>query len=222
MFSAISWQEYLISIVIFLILYYGYIWVGRIKTIIKNIDNLGDKTIATNTYNELGQLKSKVLGSGTDSMAYAYNIRGWLTGINKGYVDTYNSAANYFGEDLFYDYGFTNSQLSRAIAGVKWKAGGDTIARAYIFSYDNANRLVQADFSQNIRNTNTWTNSSVDDSVSNLSYDGGGNMLSMKQRGLLIGSSTTIDSLSYQYLVNVNSENSEGDIVCRHLGSSKI
>ncbi|HEX7458886.1 MAG TPA: hypothetical protein VF301_10660, partial [Ginsengibacter sp.] len=71
MFSAISWQEYLISIVIFLILYYGYIWVGRIKTIIKNIDNLGDKTIATNTYNELGQLKSKVLGSGTDSMAYA-------------------------------------------------------------------------------------------------------------------------------------------------------
>ena len=192
---------------------YTYDHVGRIKTIIKNIDGLGDKTIATNTYNELGQLKSKVLGSGIDSMAYAYNIRGWLTGINKSYVDTYNSATNYFGEDLFYDYGFTNNQLNGAIAGVKWKAGGDTIARAYGFTYDNPNRLTKADFSQNIRNTTTWTNSSVDYTVSNLTYDGGGNILTMKQRGLLIGSSTTIDSLTYSYFANSNQLQKVGDAI---------
>jgi hypothetical protein len=183
---------------------YSYDHEGRVKTIIKNIDNLGDKTIATNRYNELGQLQSKVLGSGIDSMAYSYNIRGWLTGINKGFVDTYNSATNYFGEDLFYDYGFTNTQLNGAIAGVKWKVGGDTIARAYGFAYDNANRLSKADFSQNIRNTTTWTNATVDFSVSGLTYDAGSNILSMNQRGLLIGSSTTIDSLNYQYFANSN------------------
>jgi RHS repeat-associated protein len=190
---------------------YSYDHVGRIKTIIKNIDGLGDKTIATNSYNELGQLQSKVLGSGIDSMAYAYNIRGWLTSINKSYVDTYNSATNYFGEDLYYDYGFTNNQLNGAIAGVKWKAGGDTIARAYGFAYDNANRLTKADFSQNIRNTTTWTNSSVDYTVSNLTYDGGGNILSMNQRGLLIGSSATIDSLNYTYFSNSNQLQKVGD-----------
>ncbi len=183
---------------------YSYDQVGRIKTIIKNIDGAGDKTIATDTYNELGELKSKVFGSGIDSVGYTYNIRGWLLGINKTFADTYNSSANYFGEDLFYDYGFTNTQLNGAIAGVKWKAGGDTIARAYGFSYDNANRLTKADFSQNIRNTNTWTNSTVDFTTSNLTYDNAGNILTMKQRGLQIGSSATIDSLTYTYYSNSN------------------
>ncbi len=183
---------------------YSYDQVGRVKTIIKNIDGTGDKTIATDTYNELGQLKSKVLGSSIDSLVYTYNIRGWLLGINKSFVDTYNSAANYFGEDLFYDYGFTNNQVNGAIAGVKWKGRGDTIARAYGFSYDNANRLTKADFSQNIRNTNTWTNSTADFTTSNLTYDDAGNILTMKQRGLMIGSSATIDSLTYTYYSNNN------------------
>jgi len=192
---------------------YSYDHEGRVKTIIKNIDNVGDKTIATNRYNELGQLQSKVLGSGIDSMAYTYNIRGWLTGINKGFVDTYNSVTNYFGEDLFYDYGFTNNQLNGAIAGVKWKTGGDTIARAYGFAYDDANRLSKADFSQNIRNTTTWTNATVDFSVSGLTYDAGSNILSMNQKGLMIGSSTTIDSLSYQYFANSNQLQKVGDAI---------
>jgi RHS repeat-associated protein len=131
-------------------------------------------------------------------------VRGWLTSINKSYTDTYNSAANYFGEDIFYDYGFTNSQVNGSIAGVKWKAAGDTIARAYGFTYDNANRVTKADFSQNVRNTTTWNNATTDFSVSNITYDGGGNLLSMSQKGLTIGSSVTIDSLKYQYYSNSN------------------
>ncbi len=183
---------------------YSYDAGGRLKTVIKNIDSHGDRTIATNRYNELGQLQSKILGSGIDSLLYTYNIRGWLTGINKGYVDNYNSIANYFGEDIFYDFGFINNQLNGAIAGIKWKAAGDTIARAYGFSYDNANRLMAADFSQNIRNTTTWNHATTDFSVSNITYDGGGNLLSMSQKGLTIGGSVTIDSLKYQYYSNSN------------------
>jgi len=119
-------------------------------------------------------------------------------------VDNYNSIANYFGEDIFYDFGFINNQLNGAIAGIKWKAAGDTIARAYGFSYDNANRLMAADFSQNIRNTTTWNHATTDFSVSNITYDGGGNLLSMSQKGLTIGGSVTIDSLKYQYYSNSN------------------
>jgi len=72
-------------------------------------------------------------------------------------------------------------------------------------------KFTKADFSQNIRNTTTWTNSSVDYTVSNLTYDGGGNILSMTQRGLLIGSSTTIDSLAYTYTANSNQLQKVGD-----------
>lgn len=183
---------------------YSYDAGGRLKSLTKNIDGLGDKTIATNRYNELSQLQSKVLGSGIDSMAYAYNIRGWLTAINKSYIDNYNSVANYFGEAVFYNFGFTTSQLNGAIAGVKWKAAGDTIARAYGFTYDNANRVTKADFSQNVRNTTTWNNATTDFSASNITYDGGGNILTMSQKGLTIGSSVTIDSLKYQYYTNSN------------------
>ncbi len=183
---------------------YTYDHVGRIKTIVKNIDGLGDKTITSNTYNELGQLAYKTLGSGIDSVNFTYNIRGWLLGINKNYVDNASSVKNYFGEDVFYDYGFTNSQLNGVIAGVKWKAGGDTTARAYGFSYDNANRLTLADFSQNVKGTSNWNNLTVDYTVSGLTYDGGGNILTMKQRGLEIGSSVTIDSLTYQCYANSN------------------
>jgi len=183
---------------------YSYDAEGHLKSLIKNIDSQGDKTVSQENYNELGQLQQKIYGASLETQNYTYNLRGWLTSINKSYTDTYNSAANYFGEDIFYDYGFTNSQVNGAIAGVKWKAAGDTIARAYGFSYDNANRLTIADFSQNIRNTSTWTNATVNFSASNLTYDGGGNIFSMSQRGLTIGNSAIIDSLKYQYYTNSN------------------
>jgi len=69
---------------------------GRLLTIAKNIDNASsDQTIATNTYNELGQLSNKQLGNNIENLAYAYNIRGWLTSINKNYL--LGSGSNYFG-----------------------------------------------------------------------------------------------------------------------------
>ncbi len=183
---------------------YSYDHIGRVKSIIKNIDSLGDKTVSQESYNELGQLKTKTFGSGIDSMNYQYNIRGWLLSINKGFIDTASSISHYFGESLYYDYGFTNSQVNGSIAGAIWKGRGDGIARAYGFSYDNANRLTTAYFSQQNQGSSSWTNDKVDFSVSSLTYDGGSNILIMKQRGLEIGSCVTIDSLNYQYFANSN------------------
>jgi len=183
---------------------YSYDAGGRLKSLIKNIDGLGDKTISQETYNESGQALQKIYGASLETQNYTYNIRGWLTSINKGFITTAGSTANYFGEALSYDYGFTNSQLNGSIAGATWKARGDGIARAYGFTYDNANRLTKADFSQQNEGFSTWTNSNVDFTTSGITYDGGGNIISMNQKGLTIGSSTTIDSLKYQYFANSN------------------
>ena len=75
--------------------------------------------------------------------------------------------------------------------------------RKYDFTYDKANRLLTADFNQ-------YTSSSfskaagVDFSVSNMSYDANGNILSMTQKGLKINTSPVIDYLSYTYASHSN------------------
>lgn len=184
---------------------YTYDHTGRVLTVSKNLDNSTIKTISTVAYNELGQVASKTIGSSVESQLYSYNIRGWLLGINNNYVTTPNSISNYFGETIAYDYGFTNSQLNGNIAGIKWKAAGDTTVRAYGYTYDNTNRLTVADFSQQNSGTSSpWTKDLVDFTVSGLKYDNGGNILAMKQRGLADASPVTVDSLTYQYFSNSN------------------
>lgn len=89
---------------------------GRLSAVYKNINGTGEKLLARNSYDELGQLKSKALGNKVvsntaqpiESLWYDYNIRGWLTGINKAYAKgEVATSANWFGMQLAYDYGFT-------------------------------------------------------------------------------------------------------------------
>lgn len=183
---------------------YSYDHAGRLDTVIKNIDNHGSKIISRISYNELGQPTTKVLGANLETQNLEYNIRGWLKAINKNFINTPNSTSAWFGETIFYDSGYTVNQFNGAIAGVKWKGGGDGIARGYEFSYDNANRLTAADFKQQNSGSTSWTKDKVDFSVSGLSYDANGNILSMRQRGLKIAAIATIDSLTYQYFTHSN------------------
>ncbi|MDO6431551.1 DUF6443 domain-containing protein [Flavitalea sp. BT771] len=179
---------------------------GRLKNIFKNIDGTGDQLIDSVQYDELGQLKNKFLGNQVDSLAYAYNIRGWLTSINKNYLTSTSAyPRNYFGMELGYDKAaditgntYANPSLNGNISGTIWKGGGDGINRKYDFTYDNVNRLTGADFNQY---TGSAFNKSagVDFSVSGLTYDANGNILAMKQRGLTVTTSSTIDSLTYSY-----------------------
>ena len=184
---------------------------GRLTSVKKRLNDASatlDKTVAVNTYDELGQLKTKRLGiagsSQLETLTYDYNIRGWLTGINKAYASTPNSSANWFGQTLAYDSGFTALQYNGNIAGSTWKSKSDGIARAYGYSYDKVNRLASAPFSQQNSGSSNWTVDQKDFSVSNLGYDANGNIMAMNQMGMIGTGKTMIDRLTYTYRATSN------------------
>jgi RHS repeat-associated protein len=175
----------------------------------QTITTPAQNTVTTN-YNELGQLLNKGLG-GLDNLAFEYNIRGWLASINKHYLQ--NPDANYFGMELGFDKSlaagtgtsYTGLQYNGNIAGVIWKSGGDGVPRKFDFSYDNANRLTSATFTQST-GTAFNTSAGIDFSVSGLSYDANGNIRTMTQKGFRIGNANPIDDLVYSY-INSNASN---------------
>ena len=183
----------------------------RLRHLYKQIDGAaGAQLIDSLQYDELGRLNAKYLGNALDSLVYSYNIRGWLTGINKNYVG--GTTNHWFGMELAYDNAtsvtgttYTTPAFNGNIAGTIWKSAGDGIDRKYDFTYDNVNRLTGANFNQYVGAT--WGKSSggtspvtIDFSVSGLGYDANGNIQSMIQQGYKFGGAgTPIDSLTYTY-----------------------
>lgn len=186
---------------------------GRVTQVSKIIDSGPEVIMAANQYNALGQLIKKKLGQArnpdstystnpVDSLRYAYNVRGWLKGINSDYSRKQHSAVNWFGEDLSYDYGFSSSELNGNIAGIQWRSRGDGEQRAYGFSYDNANKLLNADYNQLVETS--WDKTKTDFTASNITYDNNGNILTMDQKGMQANVITALDQLQYAYLSNSN------------------
>jgi RHS repeat-associated protein len=178
----------------------------RLRHIWKNIDGAAsDQLIDSMQYNELGQLNAKYLGNNLDSLVYVYNVRGWLSGINPNYVA--GTTTHYFGMELGYDKttsvapgnSYLTPEYNGNIEGTVWKTAGSGINRKYDFTYDPVNRIMGAAFLQNTSGS-SWDKNQVDFSVSSLSYDANGNILSMTQKGFLVGGSQSIDVLSYGYL----------------------
>jgi RHS repeat-associated protein len=193
----------------------AYDYAGRITEIKKRLNDNSDleRTIVTLTYDELGQLKKKSIGKAfggstyLDELNYENNIRGWLKSINKDFVNTPNSTANWFGQVLSYDYGFDNNsqQYNGNLSGAKWKSRTNGLARAYGYMYDRSNRLTKADFNQqNTTGSTAWEKNLVDFTVDNLTYDANGNIGSMKQMGQVAGAPTPLDNLHYNYTLYSN------------------
>ena len=195
---------------------------GRLLEIKKTINDNSNSTvtIAKNEYDELGRLKKKELGqqkSGTtytsapiETLDYSYNIRGWLTGMNKDYANGIGPD-KWFGMQLNYDHGFTTNPLNGNIGGSKWRSKGDGQQRAYGYTYDMANRILGADFSE--RSGNSYADNPtvkfdvvMGDGINGSSaYDPNGNIISMKQLGMKgLNASEEIDNLTYQYFDNSN------------------
>jgi RHS repeat-associated protein len=194
----------------------SYDHAGRMTSISKRVNssttsNTTDKVIVQNTYDELGQFKTKKLapnynsGAGLETMAYDYNIRGWMLGANRAYAKSTSSSTNYFGFDLGYDKttvgslgSYTTAAYNGNITGTLWKSKGDQEIRKYDFTYDAVNRLTGADFNQYTSSSFNKT-AGIDFSVHGLTYDANGNILTMNQKGWKPGGSVTIDSLLYSY-----------------------
>jgi RHS repeat-associated protein len=203
---------------------------GRLKTITKQInDDVSTKRLISRfDYDATGQIKRKQVGQKTavdntamEDQSYAYNIRGWLKGINWSYGSKPTSSQvniqnnKWFGMDLSYDWGFSNNQYNGNIGGSRWVNGGDGKERAYGYGYDAANRLLKADFKQNFGSGSspTWANTdpgnagfTIDFSVkmgdgnsASSAYDENGNIKQMQQWGLLLNASPQIDNLNYTY-----------------------
>ncbi|RPD39489.1 DUF6443 domain-containing protein [Chitinophaga barathri] len=180
---------------------------GRILKTTKKINNGPAYDIATNTYDDLGQMVVKQLKDGAgnelESLNYTYNIRGWMKGINRDYLKAAGPEAHYFAQELFYDAGFTGKPLNGNIGGVTWKGTNTPDVFAYGYSYDLEDRLMKANFT--MRSGSSWVKTKDFDVLMgdgadiNSAYDANGNIKRMVQKGTRAGANAVIDDLTYTY-----------------------
>jgi RHS repeat-associated protein len=193
---------------------------GRVVSIDKKISNTlvnggamptAWTTVSKMSYDKLGQVKQKIVGttaakpSGLETMKMDYNIRGWLLGVNRETMVRDGLSNTFFGFELGYDklesatanIGFGQAQYNGNISGMIWRSTGDLVRRRYNFSYDAANRLTGAFYSEP-----DFPTRGMDFSVNNLKYDANGNIKEMDQMGWVKTGSLEIDRLRYNYGVN--------------------
>ena len=199
---------------------------GRLTEVRRKLDSFPEVSLVRNTYNELGQLKQRQLGQQVvqgsytsdpiDVQDYTYNIRGWLSAVNKDYARGNTNDRN-FAEDISYDYGFNvvnNGYFNGNISGIRWRSKGDGTQRAYGFNYEAANRITNAQFAQYLNGA--WGNATATDPVkfpldysansASKGYDANGNILSMIQYGYSASNVgvQVVDNLLYSYFPNSN------------------
>ena len=191
---------------------------GRVTQTEQNLNGTGWKVLSRTEYDALGQAKTKKLApaydndQGLETLAYDYNIRGWLLGMNRGYLGSDNGRR--FGFELAYDKKksaidgdaadtYAQALFDGNIAGGAWRSAGDGEKRIYDYSYDRASRLLKADFTQKTGQYATqfdfdvWMGDGVNPGTA---YDANGNIKAMKQRGITaVGAPVTIDDLTYTY-----------------------
>lgn len=162
------------------------------------------EVIASNEYDDLGQLVRKRVGGKTNQtrlqeIDYTYNIRGWLKTIND---------PNNLGEDLFgfkINYNTEDHNATRLyngnIAETAWKTKSDNVLRAYKYNYDALNRII----SGHIINT---SNSSQNNkhNLKLVEYDKNGNITSLRRSGYHSNGSYVeyMDHLTYTYAPKSN------------------
>ena len=164
---------------------YTYDHAGRLTMTKYKLNSHAEITLASNTYDELGRLKTKSLhGSATNKLTYSYNIRDWLTGISGSKLT----------QNLYYNTGSGTAQYGGNISSMTWKAGNESVIRGYKFTYDGLSRLTSATYGEvtNIgSNANRFTEKVTD-------YDLNGNIKGLQRYGQT--SSTgygLIDNLTY-------------------------
>ncbi|GEN78207.1 hypothetical protein CHA01nite_39470 [Chryseobacterium hagamense] len=179
------------------------------------VDDNTEVLLAENTYNELSQLTNKKVGNNLQSIDYAYNIRGWLTGINRDQMAVPDLGGKLFSYKIKYNEkeGITSPNAAQFpgkevmakyngnIAEVDWRSvenignNPSITPKRYGYVYDRLNRLT-AGFYQ------TPNNASIGENTESLEYDLNGNITKLFRTSVLEYGSTTptkIDDLEYIY-----------------------
>ncbi|MDQ0780364.1 DUF6443 domain-containing protein [Chryseobacterium sp. W4I1] len=187
------------------------------------VDNWTEQLLADNSYNELSQLSNKKVGSVSagvplQSIDYAYNIRGWMTDINKDQMAVPNLGGKLFSYKIKYNQknGLTNPdpvlfagkdvkpKYNGNIAEIDWRsveslgANPPTEPKRYGYAYDSLNRLT-AGYYQNPNNSGSKEN------TESLDYDLNGNITNLYRTSVMENGNTTatvIDKLAYTYVGN--------------------
>ncbi len=163
-------------------------------------------TIAQDTYNELGQpLNKKIHQSPSHPNALQkldlyYNIRGWLSGINRpittetGYEenDLFSMELHYPSVTMQAAVGQYNGNLAEQL----WKGGYDESLQGYNYTYDGANRMLASIYGYQYNNGYglTWSLTKRYNEA-DITYDHNGNFLFMTR---YFGDWNKIDYLQYK------------------------
>ena len=179
------------------------------------VDNKPEELLVENQYNELSQLKNKKVGNNLQSIDYAYNIRGWMTEINKDQMNLADLGGKLFSYKIKYNQrdGIENPDTTQFagknvtkkyngnIAETDWRSvetlgvNPPITPKRYGYAYDKLNRLT-AGYYQNPLNPYSKEN------TESLSYDLNGNILGLYRTSVLEygnTSATLIDNLDYIY-----------------------
>jgi len=198
------------------------------------VDSKPEELLAENSYDELSQLTNKKVGNNLQSIDYAYNIRGWMTEINKNQMSLPDLGGKLFSYKIKYNQkdGIDNPdpalfsgknvtpKYNGNIAEVDWRAmetlgaNPSLTPKRYGYAYDKLNRL-SAGYYQNPNNPYSKEN------TESLDYDLNGNISKLYRTSVLESPSNTanvIDNLQYIYAagdnkltsINDNSQNPTG------------
>ena len=154
--------------------------------------NHGTAKSATTTYahDNLGRLSTLLRPSSLSTnrnVAYAYDLRSWLTGIT----------TSTFIEELFYTNGPGTAYYNGNISSIRWKDNSQSAKRGYKFSYDTANRLTSGAYGEGdalSSNANRYTET--------MTYDANGNITTLKRYGKTASGYSLMDNLTISYTGN--------------------
>ncbi|WP_057937325.1 DUF6443 domain-containing protein [Algoriphagus resistens] len=162
---------------------YAYNVIGELSTVTHKVGDGAVKTLVQYTYDDLGRQTEKTFPTVASNATQksTYNIRGWLTALGKGFDGIFTQSLSYNST------GINNGN----IAQISWTGGQDATSRTYTYSYDNANRIKAATFSGD---------ASKNFSLSAITYDGNGNIKTMKRNNQRTSTTWSIvDDLVYSY-----------------------
>ena len=123
---------------------YTYDSCERLLSVTLSQDGGDPVLLASNTYDELGQLHRRRFGAdGLNSVQYTYNVRGWTSGIS----------SQHFKQTLHYQDAYNGSTpcYNGNVSAAEWEgrdaaASTSMLRHHYLFGYDGLDRLVSAGY----------------------------------------------------------------------------